>query len=159
MERSSPPRRDVDRAAAESAPIWLGLAESTGGECTSRRTAQHNQTGSRWWLVLAVALCLAPTVATAQADKEEAPANSHAKRYGGGWECDRGYRNVHQSCEAVQVPANAHLDYFGDRWQCNRGYREIDGDPRRGHELGQDEEIRLRYAFKELDDAGKGEDA
>ena len=125
MERSSTPRRDIDHAAVESPPVLGGLAESTDGQCTSRRTAQRNQTNSRWWLVFAVALCLAPVVATAQADSVEAPTNSHAKRYGGGWECDWGYRNVDQSCVAVQVPPNAHLDYSGDGWECSRGFHEV----------------------------------
>jgi hypothetical protein len=50
-------------------------------------------------------------VGTAEADEGLMPANSHAKQYGGGWECDWGYGNIDQLCVAVQVPPNAHLDY------------------------------------------------
>ena len=43
---------------------------------------------------------------------------------GSGWECDRGYRKVDQSCVAIAVPDNAYLDSSGDRWKCERGFRE-----------------------------------
>ncbi|HTE42571.1 MAG TPA: hypothetical protein VK629_17255, partial [Steroidobacteraceae bacterium] len=36
------------------------------------------------------------------------PDNSRARSYGGGWECNRGYRRADESCKAVQIPANAY---------------------------------------------------
>ena len=49
------------------------------------------------------------------------------KRYGGGWECDRGYQSVRRSCVAIAVPTNAYLDSSGRGWHCSRGYREDNG--------------------------------
>jgi hypothetical protein len=128
MDTLRTPRRDIDHAAPGSERNSLELAESTGGEGNSERTLSLRQTGScLLWLVFAVSLCFAPAVAIAQDDVGEAPMNSHAKRYGDGWECDWAHENVDESCVAVQVPPNAHLDYFGNGWQCNRGYREVNG--------------------------------
>ncbi len=56
-----------------------------------------------------------------------APPNAHAKSYGGGWECDPGYRKVEDGCVAFTLPANARLDSRGSGWECNRGYRNVDG--------------------------------
>ncbi|MEJ2336304.1 MAG: hypothetical protein P8Y26_11840 [Gemmatimonadales bacterium] len=77
------------------------------------------------WVPLALLLGIAPTLVAAQADATEAPPNSHAKSYGDGWECDRGFRRVNQSCVAVEVPPNAYLDPSGGRWECSRGYRKV----------------------------------
>ena len=74
-------------------------------------------------LVLLLCLSVMPVVAEAQGDG--VPTNAHAKRYGGGWECDWGYRIAGQSCELISVPAHAHLNAFGGRWDCDRGYRDI----------------------------------
>jgi hypothetical protein len=75
---------------------------------------------------LALVLAIAPSVVFAQASRVEMPANAHAKSYGDGWECDRGFRNVAQACVAVKLPANAHTDTSGDGWECRRGYRRVD---------------------------------
>ena len=72
-------------------------------------------------------LAIASGVALAQGDPSEPPTNGHAKRFGGGWECDPGYEKADQSCVAIQVPPTF-LDYPGDRWdrwECNRGYRQV----------------------------------
>ena len=75
-----------------------------------------------YMVLLALVLGSATAVVLAQTD---APMNARAKRYGDGWDCDRGYRKVSQSCVAVKVPTNARLDYSGDGWECNRGYRRV----------------------------------
>jgi hypothetical protein len=51
------------------------------------------------------------------------PLNARMKSYGG-WECDRGYRKVGESCALLEVPPDAHLDSFGHAWRCNRGYQK-----------------------------------
>jgi hypothetical protein len=50
------------------------------------------------------------------------PANAHVSRYGGGWECDRGFADRNRQCVPVELPANAKLDYTGHGWDCERGY-------------------------------------
>jgi len=86
------------------------------------------RTRSCRFLIALLALAFWPDVAATQADSAgAAPLNAHAKRYGGGWECDRGYRSVRRSCVAVEVPPNAYLDSLGHGWECNRGYREATG--------------------------------
>jgi hypothetical protein len=51
------------------------------------------------------------------------PQNSHKNPYGGGWECNRGFKQVGNECQKVQVPANAVLDILGHDWECARGFR------------------------------------
>lgn len=41
----------------------------------------------------------------------EIPEHASAKKYGSGWECDRGYREVKEACIAVKVPTNAYPTY------------------------------------------------
>ena len=38
-------------------------------------------------------------------------------------DCERGMRQVHGRCLAIQVPENGELDYTGNDWQCKRGFR------------------------------------
>ena len=83
------------------------------------------RTGSCRFLIALLALASWPGVAATRDDSAGAvPLNSHTRRYGGGWECDRGYQSVGRSCVAVEVPPNAYLDPSGNGWECNRGYRE-----------------------------------
>ena len=49
-------------------------------------------------LILLLVVALWPGLAAAQGDAAEPPLNSHMKRYGGGWECDRGYREANEAC-------------------------------------------------------------
>ena len=53
------------------------------------------------------------------------PENASAKRYGTGWECNRGYRKADHACVAVDIPANAYATdaSYGRGWECSRGYR------------------------------------
>lgn len=64
----------------------------------------------------------------AQGSSVEVPENAHAKSYGNGWECDRGYRAVDGTCIAVKVPANGYFvgASYGVGWKCDRGYRKVD---------------------------------
>ena len=56
------------------------------------------------------------------------PAHAYAvdSSYGSGWECERGYRQLHGACAQIQVPANAYLARAGDEWRCERGFRRVD---------------------------------
>ena len=86
------------------------------------------RSGSCLFLIALLALASWPGVAATQDDPAKAaPLNAHMKRYGGGWECDRGYREVNAACAAVEVPANAHLadSSYGRGWECDRGYRRV----------------------------------
>jgi len=77
------------------------------------------------FLIALLALSSWSEIAAAQDESAgAAPLNAHVKRYGDGWECDRGYRDFRRSCVAVEVPANAHLDSWGHGWKCSRGYRK-----------------------------------
>ena len=65
-------------------------------------------------------------LASAQDSKGAIPANSTAKSYGSGWECDKGFRMNGGSCIAVTSPKNAYLtnSSYGDGWACRHGYRK-----------------------------------
>ena len=77
-------------------------------------------------LIAMLLLALGSSVAAAQAKPvDEAPPNSHESAYGGGWDCDRGYQRIQQSCLALVVPSNAYLDSSGDGWACERGFRKL----------------------------------
>ena len=56
---------------------------------------------------------MAPEAAAAQSVTPPPPANSHARGYGTGWECDYGYRESAGLCAATALPANAYLVDFG----------------------------------------------
>jgi hypothetical protein len=71
-------------------------------------------------------LAIASGVALAQGDPSDPPTNAHAKLDGSGWECERGYESVGQSCVAIHVPSHAFLNTLGDGWECDRGYREAE---------------------------------
>lgn len=66
--------------------------------------------------------------AQAQARSAGMPDNASAGKYGGGWECDRGYRERGGDCTAVDVPANAYATdrSYGLGWECMRGFRAVD---------------------------------
>lgn len=51
------------------------------------------------------------------------PENAHAKRYGGGWECNYGYKEDNNTCRLIKIPSHAYLNAYGSRWECDRGYR------------------------------------
>lgn len=63
---------------------------------------------------------------SSRADERAPPPNAHASRYGGGWECSRGFRQVEEACVPITVPANAYLNSFGNDWDCDRGYMKDD---------------------------------
>jgi hypothetical protein len=65
---------------------------------------------------------------SSQVDDSLPPPNAQANRFGGGWECARGFRQVDERCVRIRVPANAYLDSFGDEWDCARGYVKDDHD-------------------------------
>jgi hypothetical protein len=77
-------------------------------------------------VLLALASCLG-AAATHADEAGGGPQNSHATRYGSGWECNRGYKASAQSCVAIEVPANAYLDSNGREWRCDRGYEKASG--------------------------------
>jgi hypothetical protein len=88
------------------------------------KTEPLRRPSSCGFLILVLFLALGSSVAPAQDDPGEAPPHAHLKRYGVGWECDRGYRKTGDTCVAVEVPPNGYLSSFGDGWDCDRGYRK-----------------------------------
>jgi hypothetical protein len=76
-------------------------------------------------MVLAVMMFFAGG-ASAQGEAARIPDHAHATKYGGGWECDNGYREAKGGCAAIKVPANAYPTNapYGRGWECRRGYRE-----------------------------------
>jgi hypothetical protein len=80
---------------------------------------------SRRFLIALLAVALWPGVAaTQEGSAGTAPPNAHMKRYGGGWECDRGYQKRAESCIPVEVPSNGYLDASGRDWACERGFKK-----------------------------------
>jgi hypothetical protein len=53
-----------------------------------------------------------------------------AESYGGamGWQCDRGFEAMDDTCVAIDLPANAHLDRSGNRWRCDRSFHLSNGE-------------------------------
>lgn len=101
---------------------------SHGARIPDTSIESRRRAGSRGFLIALAALALWPSVAATQDESAgAAPPNAHMKRYGSGWECDRGYRRVDGACVAVEVPADAYLEPSGLGWACNRGYRKVTG--------------------------------
>jgi hypothetical protein len=55
------------------------------------------------------------------------PQNAHKNPFGGGWECNRGFKQVGNECQKVQLPANVVLDILGHDWECARGFKNTGG--------------------------------
>lgn len=72
------------------------------------------------WLAIAFAS------GAASAGTGSPPVNASPKTNGGGWECDRGFREARGTCVEVSVPENAVAtqESYGRGWECRRGYRE-----------------------------------
>ncbi len=70
-------------------------------------------------------LAISVPVADAQTATPTIPENAKANRYGGGWQCNPGFRRDGESCVAVKVPDNAYRTQgqYGSGWACKRGYR------------------------------------
>ena len=77
-------------------------------------------------LIYLAVIAVPAELALAQEFKGALPANATAKNYGGGWECDRGYRKNAGSCVAVTLPMNAYLtdSSYGVGWACKHGYKK-----------------------------------
>ena len=54
------------------------------------------------------------------------PANAHSKSFGGGWNCDLGYRRANGGCKGIVVPENAYptSKSYGRGWECKHGHTE-----------------------------------
>src|SRR3989337_302215 len=96
------------------------------GENTLMKTKRVRRTGSFRTLFFLTVLTLAPGVASAQGEPIAQSPHAHAKPSGGGWACDRGYREANAACVIVEAPPNARLDFSGRGWECDRGYQKID---------------------------------
>lgn len=82
-------------------------------------------------VILCLALVMMGIVASASAARAQAaalPENAHAKSYGDGWECDRGFRLEGEACQSITVPENAYPTNrtYGLGWDCQHGYLRID---------------------------------
>lgn len=57
------------------------------------------------------------------------PENAQTRNYGGGWDCQLGYRVDGEGCVAIDVPENAYATgrSYGLGWACRRGYEEVGG--------------------------------
>jgi len=80
------------------------------------------------YAVLVTTLAVFPGTVYTQTTAREIPANSHMQAYRDKWECDQGYREIDDSCVAVEVPANAYPtnSSHGQGWECNYGYKAAD---------------------------------
>ncbi|NKB60262.1 MAG: hypothetical protein GKS00_28480 [Alphaproteobacteria bacterium] len=92
------------------------------------RHGRGRRTSGRHVLLLLLFLLGIPNVAYAQASSVRVPENAHAKGYGSGWECDRGYRESAGTCLAIKIPENAFStnSSYGTGWECSWGYRQAD---------------------------------
>ncbi len=75
-------------------------------------------------LVMALAL---PVLA--QDGTGPVPQNAETRSFGGGWDCDVGYRVEGVECLAIDVPENAYATErsYGTGWACRRGYQVAGG--------------------------------
>jgi hypothetical protein len=57
------------------------------------------------------------------------PQNAQSRSYGGGWDCDLGYRVEGAECLTLDIPENAYATgrSYGSGWACRRGYEEAGG--------------------------------
>ena len=81
------------------------------------KTARGLRTCLAWVFVIAI-----PGSAWCATGAAAMPEHARASRFGGGWECVRGFREHEHECVHIVVPPNGYLNSFGSDWQCNRGY-------------------------------------
>ena len=57
------------------------------------------------------------------------PQNAQPRGYGGGWDCDLGYRVEGAECLALDIPEHAYPTgrAYGTGWDCARGYEDANG--------------------------------
>lgn len=57
------------------------------------------------------------------------PKNAQPYAYGGGWDCDLGFRVQGVECLALDIPEHAYPtgSSYGSGWACDRGYSEMEG--------------------------------
>ena len=86
---------------------------------------RRTYTLSMFPLIYLALLVAVPDHAFGQGRSVGIPEHASAKRYGSGWECDRGYRVDKDACIAINVPSNGYLTdaSYGSGWKCDRGYR------------------------------------
>ena len=67
---------------------------------------------------------------SAMASTPVLPDNAHEARYGEGWECNLGFREVENRCEAIDVPEHAFPtgSKYGAEWDCKRGFEKSDNN-------------------------------
>ena len=78
------------------------------------------------FLVLVTLLPASSGKLSAQTDAPAMPENSYQKKYGFGWECNRGFKKKDNACIPIKVPENAHLSSHGSDWKCKRGFLKND---------------------------------
>lgn len=54
------------------------------------------------------------------------PEDGYLDASGKRWHCTRGYRQIGETCEQIELPEHAYLsdDTYGSDWQCDRGYEK-----------------------------------
>ena len=53
------------------------------------------------------------------------PENGKINVYGNGWDCQRGFKKVGDSCSKVDVPSNGKINVYGNGWDCQRGFKKV----------------------------------
>lgn len=76
--------------------------------------------------ILIFLLAIVPGFVFADETPEKIPENATAKSYGGGWSCNKGFRESKGGCIAIRIPENAYPNNksYGPGWECKRGFRE-----------------------------------
>jgi hypothetical protein len=77
------------------------------------------------YLLMAVMLSTLTLDAAAAAGGKVLPAHARASRYGGGWDCLRGFEVSAGACVLVKIPAHGYLAASGNDWECSRGYLKV----------------------------------
>jgi hypothetical protein len=77
-------------------------------------------------LVLVALLATLPNHVFAQSVSARIPENAHGRQFDRGWECNNGFRQVDDTCIAIEIPAHAYPtnQSYGRGWECNWGYRK-----------------------------------
>lgn len=80
-------------------------------------------------LILGFCLVSTTPVLAQQGGHGAIPDNATERRFGGGWECNLGYRSDGESCAEIILPENAYPTgrSYGTGWECTHGYAEKSG--------------------------------
>jgi hypothetical protein len=108
---------------------WPKWPEGQTASLSAKLPARQSHAVTAALFFIATVIIALPTPVAAQDGTGAAPTNASDRTYGGGWDCNPGYRVANGACAEIVVPENAYATgrSYGTGWNCRRGFQARDG--------------------------------